>query len=101
VTLVTLSGAGALQLMPGILGVCYPGKRVTTKAGVLWGLSSGLMTLYLTRVVWPQPLGMHEALWSVGVNFLVTMAVSRVTAPPSPDTVARIHGEVERFVYGD
>ena len=53
VTLVTLSGAGALQLMPGVLGVCYPGKHITTKAGVLAGMSAGLVTLYLTRVVVP------------------------------------------------
>ncbi|NNL31186.1 MAG: sodium:solute symporter family protein [Gemmatimonadetes bacterium] len=101
VTLVTLSGAGALQLMPGVLGVCYPGRRVTTRAGVLAGMTAGLATLYLTRIVFPQPLGMHEAIWSVGVNFAVTIVVSRFTKAPSAETVERIHGEIERFVYGD
>ena len=33
-------------------------------------------------------------------RFAVTILVSRVTRPPSPETVSRIHGEVERFVYG-
>jgi len=101
VTLVTLSGAGALQLMPGVLGVCYPGRRVTTRAGVLAGMTAGLVTLYITRMVVPQPFGMHEAIWSVGVNFLVAILVSRFTSPPSDETVSRIHGEIERFVYGD
>ncbi len=100
VTLVTMSGAGALQLMPAILGVCFPTRRPLTKAGVLAGIGVGLTTLYLTLMTWPHPLGLHAAVWSVGVNGLVAWAVSRVTAPPSDATVERIHGEVERFVYG-
>ena len=101
VTLVALSGAGALQLMPAILGVCYPGRRLNTKVGVIAGILAGLLTLYLTRVEFPQPFGIHEALWSLAVNFAVTLIVSRFTRPPSAATVERIHGEVERFVYGD
>ena len=101
VTLVTMSGVGALQLMPAILGVCYPGRRLTTSAGVIAGICTGLLTVYLTQGVWPRPLGLHEALWSIVANFAVTIVVSRFTRPPSDATVERIHGEVERFVYGD
>ena len=101
VTLITLSGAGALQLMPAILGVCYPGRRCTTRAGVIAGISAGLITLYVTRVLVFQPLGIHEAIWSLAVNFAVTIVVSRVSEPPSERTRARIHGEIERFVYGE
>ena len=100
VTLVTLSGSGALQLMPAILGVCFPGKNLYTRAGVLWGMGVGLTTLYLTLLPFPHPLGMHGAVWSILANFAVTILVSLFTEPPSPDTVDRIHGEVERFVYG-
>jgi SSS family solute:Na+ symporter len=110
VTLVTLSGSGALQLMPAVLGVCFPGRRPFTEAGVLWGMGAGLFVLYITLVAAPNPfasligaphpLGLHGAVWSVLVNFAVTILVSRVTRAPSPETVARIHGEVERFVYG-
>jgi len=100
VTLVTLSGSGALQLMPAVLGVCFPGKRVYTEAGVLSGMGVGLAVLYLTLVVVPHPLGLHGAVWSVLANFAVTILVSRFTRPPSPETVTRIHGEIERFVYG-
>ncbi len=101
VTLITLSGAGALQLMPAILGVCYPGRRCTTRNGVIAGISAGLITLYVTRVLVFQPLGIHEAIWSLAVNFAVTVVVSRFSTPPSDQTRTRIHGEIERFVYGD
>ncbi len=101
VTLVTLSGVGALQLLPAVLGVCYPGRRLTTSTGVIAGICTGLLTVYLTQQVWPQPLGIHAALWSLVANFAVTIGVSRFTRPPSEATVDRIHGEVERFVYGD
>jgi len=111
VTLVTLSGSGALQLMPAILGVCFPGRNLFTKAGVLWGMGTGLGVLYLTLVASPNPLasligsphplGLHGAVWSILANFAVTIVVSRFTQAPSPETVNRIHGEVERFVYGE
>ncbi len=100
VVLVTLSGAGALQLMPAILGVCFPTRRLLTKAGVLTGIGVGLLTLYLTLVVVPHPLGLHGGVWSVLANFAITIVVSGLTQPPSPETVRRIHGEVEAFVYG-
>jgi solute:Na+ symporter, SSS family len=101
VTLVTLSGAGALQLMPAVLGVCFPTRRLLTRAGVLAGMASGLTALYLTLVAVPHPLGMHGGVWSVAVNFLVAYAVSAFTRPPTAETVRRIHGEIEALVYGE
>jgi len=100
VTLVTLSGAGALQLMPGIMGVCFPSKRLMTKAGILSGIGTGLFVLYLTLVVVPHPLGLHASVWSLLANYLVAFGVSRFSQPPSAQTVRRIHGEIEVFVYG-
>jgi SSS family solute:Na+ symporter len=101
VTLVTMSGAGALQLMPAVLGVCFPTQRPFSKAGVLAGIGTGLGVLYLTLMVWPHPFGLHAAVWSVVANWIVTVVVSRLTEPPSAETVSRIHGEIESFVYGD
>jgi SSS family solute:Na+ symporter len=100
VVLVSLSGAGALQQGPASAGVCFPARRPFTRAGVLAGIATGLVALYLTLVVSPHPLGMHAGVWSLLVNLLVTVLVSRGTRPPSPETVSRIHGEVDRFVYG-
>ncbi len=100
VVLVTLSGSGALQLMPGIIGVCFPGGRTLTRAGVLAGLVVSMGVLYLTLVAVPHPLGMHGGIWALLVNTAVALGVSAVTAAPSAATVQRGHGEVERFVYG-
>jgi len=109
VVLVTLSGSGALQLMPAIIGVLFPGRRTLTRAGVLAGLGVGLATLYLTLAppAWlqsigftPHPLGLHGGVWALGLNTLVAIGVSSVTPGPSSETLQRIHGEVERQVYG-
>ena len=99
VILVSFSGSGALLLMPAVLGVCFPSNRLTTKAGVLAGIGAGLIALYLTLVAYPHPMGLHGGVWGLLVNFAVTWSVSRFTAAPAPETVARIHGAVERFVY--
>lgn len=101
VVLVTLSGSGALQLMPAILGVCFPGRRTLTRAGVLGGIVAGMAALYVTLVVVPHPMGMHGGIWSLLVNAAVALNVSALTKPPSPETIERIHGVVERFVYGE
>jgi SSS family solute:Na+ symporter len=100
VVLVTLSGAGALQLMPAVLGVCFPGRRTLTRAGVLAGIAAGLAALYVTLVVIPHPFGMHGGVWSLLVNAVVALQVSALTEPPSRETIERVHGELERFVYG-
>ena len=100
VVLVTLSGAGALQLMPAILGVCFPGGRTFTRAGVLSGMLTGMVVLYVTLVAFPHPMGMHGGMWALFANSLVTWLVSKVSAPPSAGTIERVHGEIERFVYG-
>jgi hypothetical protein len=67
---------------------------------VLAGIGAGMVTLYLTLVVVPHPWGMHGAVWSLLVNGTLAVVVSGFTRGPSSETVARIHGEVERFVYG-
>ncbi len=100
VTLVTLSGAGALQLLPGMLGVCYPTRRPFTKSGVLAGIGVGLAVLYVTLVTFPNALGIHGAIWSIVANFATCIAVSAFTKPPSDDTIGRIHGAIEDYVYG-
>ena len=100
VVVVSLSGAGALQLMPAILGVCFPSRVLLTRTGVLAGVLAGLVGLYLTLVIIPHPLGLHGGVWSLVANFAVTLLVSRFTRAPSAATVERIHGAIERYVYG-
>jgi solute:Na+ symporter, SSS family len=100
VVLVTLSGAGALQLMPAILGVCFPGGHTLSRSGVVWGILAGLVTLYVTLWLTPHPLGMHGGLWGLLVNTAVAIGVSIFTEKPSRETIDRVHGEIEKFVYG-
>ena len=101
VVLVTLSGAGALQLMPAIVGVCFPGGRTLTRAGVLAGLAVGMITLYVTLVITPHPMGMHGGIWALLLNTATAALVSAFTEAPSAETIRRVHGEVERLVYGE
>ena len=68
VVLVALSGAGALQLMPAVLGVCFPTRHLLTRAGILAGIATGLVTLYVTLTVVPHPLGLHGGVWSILAN---------------------------------
>jgi SSS family solute:Na+ symporter len=100
VVLVSLSGAGALQLMPAVLGVCFPTRRPLTRTGVLCGIATGLITLWFTLIVTPHPFGLHAGVWSLLANAITTLIVSRLTRAPSAATRRRIHGEVERYVYG-
>ena len=72
-----------------------------TRAGVLAGIGVGLTTLYVTLAIVPHPLGLHGGVWSLIANYIVAIAVSRFSAPPRAETVRRIHGEIERFVYGE
>ena len=101
VNVIALSASGALQLLPAVLGVCFPSRRPYTAAGVLWGIGVAMVVLYVTLVLTPNPLGVHGGVWALGANFLTCWVVSRVTRPPTAETVARIHGEIERFVYGE
>lgn len=100
VVVITMSGAGALQLMPALTDICFPRRRSMSRAGVLLGLLVGLVVLYVTSVSHPNPLGVHAGVWALGVNWLLAAAVSRFTTPPEPERVQRIWGAVEDFVYG-
>ena len=100
VVLVTLSGAGALQLLPAVLGVTFPARVRLTATGVLAGIGVGLVVLFLTLVVWPHPLTLHGGVWALLANGLTALLVSRVSQAPSAATVNRIHGAIEELVYG-
>jgi hypothetical protein len=67
---------------------------------VLAGVGVGLAVLYVTLVTVPHALGVHGAIWSLAANFATCITVSAFTRPPSDETVERIHGAVEDYVYG-
>ena len=100
VTIVTLSGAGALQLWPGVMGNLFPSRFKFTRAGVMAGMMAGLFTLYWTLIAYPHPLTLHGGVWGTAVNFAVAITVSIFTPPPSKQTQERIHGTLEKALYG-
>jgi SSS family solute:Na+ symporter len=83
VVLVSLSGAGALQLWPAVMGALYPTRFRYSSGGVLAGIAAGLVTLVATLILWKHPFGFHGGLWGVVVNFAVTGIVSMATAARS------------------
>lgn len=100
VLIVTLSGSGALQFWPAIMGNLFPSKFKFTKAGVTAGMVTGLVMLYWTLIARPHPLTLHGGVWATAANFLVALTVSAFTRPPSEATVGRIHGTLEDQLYG-
>jgi len=100
VTVVAMSGAGALQLLPAVCGVCLPSRRVPTRSGVLAGIVVGLAALYWATVRHPHPFGLHGGVWALLLNWIVVAVVSRRTRTPTAATVSRVHGCVEELVYG-
>ncbi|NKB86888.1 MAG: hypothetical protein GKS06_01530 [Acidobacteria bacterium] len=101
VVVVTMSAAGAMQLLPGICAVCFPSRRPLSRSGVLAGVGVGLATLYVTTVASPHPLGLHGGIWSLAANWAAAWIVTLITAAPEADTIERIHGALEDFVYRD
>jgi Na+/proline symporter len=63
-------------------------------------MATGMVVLFITLVVVPHPYGMHGGIWALLLNTLVAWGVSMVSAPPSAQTVKRVHGEIEKLVYG-
>ena len=68
----------------------------------------GLVVLYFTLqdvgpladLVAVHPLGVHGGIWALLLNSVTALGISAVTAPPTDETRARIHGEIESVVYG-
>lgn len=100
VVVVTLSGAGALQLMPAITAVCYPGGPRLGAGGALAGIGAGLAVLYLASVPFPNPLGLHGGVWALAVNWLTGWGVTVATGG-QPRNAPRVHGCLEEAIYGD
>jgi len=85
VQLVAISGAGALQLLPAVLGNLFPRRIRFARDGVLAGLAVGLATLCATLFglgEWlaPHPLGLHAGLWGLIANATTVAALSRAAA---------------------
>lgn len=90
VLLGTLATAFGILMLPAIIGITYmPG---ITRAGVIWGLISGIITVMLTYFVWRHPLGIHTGGWGLLINCVVCYAVSKYTEKPSVQRLMETHG---------
>ena len=99
VMLVVLSSAGTLQLWPALIGNLFPSRFRFSAVGVIAGIIAGLLALYYTSLVNPDPLTLHGGIWAIGANFIVAAVVSHFTRKPSPETVNRIHSVIEELAY--
>jgi len=99
VLLVVLSSAGTLQLWPALIGNLFPSRFRFSAVGIIAGMIAGLLALYYTSLVNPDPLTLPGGIWAIGTNLIVAAVVSHFTRKPSPETVNRIHSVIEELAY--
>ena len=89
------------QLLPAVIAVTVPMSRVwLTKAGVTSGIVAGLAVALSTRPAFyggllPEGIRFDPSFWGLVVNVPVAFIVSRFTAPPNADDVARIRAALD------
>lgn len=74
-----LATPGFAQIIPAVLGGLFwkrPGKAAAISATL-----SGVVTLIITTYIVPQPLGVHQVIWSLAINTVVYFIVSFAAKP--------------------
>ena len=79
-----LSTPGFAQLIPAVLGGLF-WKRPSKQAAVS-ATGAGLVVLVITTYIVPQPMGIHQVIWSLGINLIVYLIVTFATKP-SKETI--------------
>jgi Na+/proline symporter len=91
VLLGTFATAFGLLLAPAIFAVTYCPR--ITKQAINLGLICGIVTVMFTYFGPVRyPLGIHMGGWGLIVNVAVVAVVTKLTAPPSKEALARTHG---------
>ncbi|MFH1153603.1 MAG: sodium:solute symporter [Pseudomonadota bacterium] len=85
---------GFLMYLP-LLGTHYGIKMPSL--GVLLGLIAGMVAVFLTYKVWPNPLSMHSAFWGLFVGLVVAFAVKGLGINNSEETRKR-QAEVRTWI---
>ncbi len=78
-------------LMGVIWGFKFP------SVGAVLGVGSGMLAVYLTYAVWPNPLSMHCAFWGTFVGLVVAYICKGLGIKDSEETIKRQH-EVRTFL---
>jgi SSS family solute:Na+ symporter len=82
VSLLLLGYAGVAQFLPGVVLGLY--SSYVTRTGVFTGLIAGVVLVSFLTLTRHDPfLGINAGFVSLCLNFLITLIVSRVTAPES------------------
>jgi Na+/proline symporter len=85
---------GFLMYVP-LLAVCW-GFRFPSIGGVL-GILSGIIAVFLTYFVWPNPLSMHCAFWGVFAGLSVAYACKGLGLKDNEETIKR-QNEVRAYL---
>ena len=78
-----------------LLGVCW-GFRFPSIGGVL-GILTGIIAVFLTYFVWPNPLSMHCAFWGVFTGLVVAYACKGLGLKDNEETIKR-QNEVRAYL---
>jgi Na+/proline symporter len=82
--LATAFGFVMYVLLFGVIwGLRYPSK------GAVLGVFSGMVAVYLTYKIWPNPLSMHCAFWGTFVGTVVALFCKALGIKDNPETVKR------------
>ena len=99
VLMIGVTASMITQLLPAVLAVTVPmGIRFTKSgvtSGILVGLTMSLLTRFYGAEVFPAGWRFDPSFWGLVFNVPVTLIVSRFTAPPNPQDVARIRAALD------
>ncbi len=70
-----------------LVGVCWGFKF--PRVGAVLGVAAGMLAVYLTYAVWPNPLSMHCAFWGTFVGLVVAYICKGIGIKDDPETVQR------------
>ena len=78
-----------------LLGVCWGFKF--PRIGAVLGVAAGMVSVYLTYSVWPNPLSMHCAFWGTFVGLVVAYACRGLGIKDDKETIDR-QAEVRQWL---
>ncbi len=75
-----LATPGFAQLIPALLGGLF-WKRPSREAAIYATLAGFIVVVFTTFIV-PRPLGLHQVIWSLGINTIIYLYFTFTTKPP-------------------
>jgi len=70
-----------------LVGVCWGFKF--PRVGAVLGVAAGMIAVYLTYAVWPNPLSMHCAFWGTFVGLVVAYICRGIGIKDDQETISR------------